>query len=151
MDISINLKTKIQCDNPCRQLVKTKKPSSSTWASTTSILHNKARSQRQWRTWEMKINSFINKDQGMHTQAYGNGEKNRYSFLTLQVSPPPMLHNGSIYSPQMGNGESIGVFPGIWKAKDQYLLLDEKNSKYFFVSEHKTRCTWDVMVQVVYM
>ena len=54
----------------------------------------------------MNINGSINKDKGMKTQAYGNGEKFRYSFLTLKVSPPPMLHNGSIYSPQIENGGS---------------------------------------------
>ena len=52
----------------------------------------------------MNIKNYINKDKGMQTQAYGNGEKICYSFITLKISPLVMLHNGSIYSPQMGNG-----------------------------------------------
>ena len=52
----------------------------------------------------MNINGSINKDKGMQTQAYGNGAKFCYSFLTLKVSPTLMLHNGSIYSPKIGNG-----------------------------------------------
>ena len=39
MDISICIKTNIQCDNLYQHLVVTDKPSPSTWASTTSILH----------------------------------------------------------------------------------------------------------------
>ena len=54
----------------------------------------------------MNINISINKDKGMQTQAYGNEENKFYIFLTLKVSPPSMLHNGSKYSPQMGNGGS---------------------------------------------
>ena len=54
----------------------------------------------------MNINGSINKDKGMQTQAYGNGAKFCYSFLTIKFSPTLMLHNGSIYSPQMGNGWS---------------------------------------------
>ena len=45
----------------------------------------------------------LNKNKGMKTQAYGNGSI-FCCFLTLKGYPPPMLHNGSIYSPQMGNG-----------------------------------------------
>ena len=51
----------------------------------------------------MNRNGSINKDKGMHTQVYGNVEKVCYSLLSLKVSPPPILHNDSIYSPQMGN------------------------------------------------
>ena len=51
----------------------------------------------------MNRNGSINKDKGMHTQVYGNVEKVCYSLLSLKVSPPPMLHNDSIYSPQMRN------------------------------------------------
>ena len=54
----------------------------------------------------MNINGSINKDKGMQTQGNGNGVKFCYSFLTLKVSPPPMLHSDSIYDPQMGNGGS---------------------------------------------
>ena len=106
MDISINVKTKIQCDNLCQHLVETKKLSPSTWASTTSILHSKVSSKRQWRAWEMNTNGSINKYKGMQTQEYNNGERFCYIMFTLQVSPPLMLHNGSIYSPPMGNGRS---------------------------------------------
>ena len=91
----------------------------------------------------MNIKSYINKDKGMLTQAYDNGENFCYSFLTLKVSPPLMLHNGSIYSPQMGNGGSNQSVEGIWKAKDQVIrYLMRKNPNIFvFVFEHKTRCT----------
>ena len=54
----------------------------------------------------MNINSSINKDKGMPTQAYGSGETFHYSFLPPKVSPPPMLHNGLIYIHKMGNGGS---------------------------------------------
>ena len=39
MDISINVKTNIQCDNLCWHIIRTEKPSPSTGASMTSILH----------------------------------------------------------------------------------------------------------------
>ena len=59
----------------------------------------------------MKINGSINKDQGMQNQGNGNGEIFCYSFLNLKVSSPPMLHNGSIYNPQIGNeGSNWTVF-----------------------------------------
>ena len=126
------IQTQIQSDNLCRQLVRTEKPSSSTQASTTSILHSKERSQRQWRAWEINIKSSIKKDKGMQTQAYGNGAKFCYSFLTLQVSPPPKLQNGSIYSPQMGNGESNQIVSKHMEDQgSSYSLLDEENYKYF--------------------
>ena len=64
MDISINL-NKDKNDNLYQHLVKIEKLS----PSTTSILHNKASSQRQWQAWEMNINCYINKDKGMQTQA----------------------------------------------------------------------------------
>ena len=54
----------------------------------------------------MNINGSINKDKGIQTQGNGNGENFHYIFLTLKVSPPQLLHNGSIYSPQMGYGGS---------------------------------------------
>ena len=58
------------------------------------------------------IKSSINKDKGMYTQAHRNGENFHYSFLTLKVSPPPILHNISIYIPQIGNG---GLNPSVSK------------------------------------
>ena len=54
----------------------------------------------------MNINGSINKDKGMQTEGYGNGENFHYSSLSLKVSPPPIILNGSIYNPQMGNGGS---------------------------------------------
>ena len=58
--------------------------------------------------------------------------KNIYSFLTLQVSPPLIVHNGSVYSPQMGNGESNhSVSKHIEGNQSSYMLLDKGNSKYF--------------------
>ena len=42
----------------------------------------------------------------MQTQDNENGEKYRYSLLFLQVSRPPMHHNGSRYIPQIGYGGS---------------------------------------------
>ena len=147
MNISINVKTKIQCDKLCQHFVEIKKPSPSTWASTTSILHRKERSQRQWRACDMNTNGSINKDKGMQTQVYGNGGEFCYSFLTLKISPPPMLHNGSIYSPQMGNGGSNrSVSRHMEGQGSSYLLLDEENSKYFLFRA-QTLCMWVVMVQ----
>ena len=74
--------------NLYRKLIGTEKPSPSTWASTTSILHSKAGSQRQYQGWEMSTNVSINKDKGMQTQAYNNGAICCYSLFTLKVSPP---------------------------------------------------------------
>ena len=54
----------------------------------------------------MNTNGSINKDIGLQTQLYDNGDNFCYCLLTLKVSPPLMLHNGSIYNPQMGNGWS---------------------------------------------
>ena len=54
----------------------------------------------------MNTNGSINKDKGMQSQLYDNGEKFCYSLLTLKFSPLLMIHNGSIYIPQMGNGGS---------------------------------------------
>ena len=79
--------------------------------------------------------SSINKDKGMQTQAYGNGKKVCYNFPTLKVYPPLTLHNGSIYSPQMGKMEGrIEAFLGIWQAKDQiicYLMRKTTNIFWF--------------------
>ena len=70
----------------------------------------------------------------MQTQGNGNGEKNCYSFLPLKVSPPPVLHNGSIYSPQMGNGGSnLSVSRHMEGQGSSYSLLDEENSKHAFL------------------
>ena len=41
IDISINVKTKIQCDNLCQNLIETEKLIPSTWASTTLILYKR--------------------------------------------------------------------------------------------------------------
>ena len=89
MDIYINMNRDTN-DNLCRHLIEIKKPSPSTWASTTSILH----------TME-SLGNYTNgyfKDKGMQTQAYKNGAKFYYNLFTLQNYPRPMLHNGSIYS-----------------------------------------------------
>ena len=80
----------------------------------------------------MNIKSSINKDKGMQTQVYGNGAKFCYSFLTLKVSLPPMFHNVSIYSPQMGNGGlNQSVSRNMEGQGSRYSLLNEENSKYF--------------------
>ena len=80
----------------------------------------------------MNINGSINKDKGNQTQAYGNGEKFRYIFLTPNVSPPSMIHNGSIYSPLMGNGASNWrIYRNMEGQGSSYSLLDEGNYKYF--------------------
>ena len=78
----------------------------------------------------MNTNGSINKDKGMQTQVYDNGEKCSYSLLTMKVSPSPMLHNGSIYSPQlMGNGASNqSIYMHMEGQGSRYLLLDEKRS-----------------------
>ena len=124
--ISINVKAKIECDNLCWHLIGTKKPSSSPWASTTSILHSKESSQRQWRSWATNTKGSINKDKGTQTQVYGNRGKIFYSILTLKVYPPLMLHNGSIYIPKMGNrgfNQSVSMhMEGKWSS---FSLLDE--------------------------
>ena len=78
------IQIEVQSDNLCPQLVETEKQISSTWASTTSILHRKEISQRQWRAWDINIKSFINKDKGMQTTTYGKGGKFHCGFLTLQ-------------------------------------------------------------------
>ena len=87
----------------------------------------------------MNIKSYINKDKGIQTQAYDNGAKICYSFLTLKVSPPPMLPNGSIYSPEMGNGRlDCRISKNMEGQGSIHSLLDEENSKCFFVFENKT-------------
>ena len=78
----------------------------------------------------MNTNGFINKDKGMQTHVYDNMNFFFYSFLTLKVSPPLMLHNGSIYSPQMGNGGSNQSISRHMEGQgSSYSLLDEKKSK----------------------
>ena len=90
----------------------------------------------------MNTKSSINREKGMHTQAYGNGDKFCYSFLTLKVSPPPMLHNGSIYIPQMGNGGSNRSISKHMEGQgSSYSLLDEENSKYSFFLEQNPMYT----------
>ena len=85
----------------------------------------------------MNTNSSINKDRQMQTQVYDNGENVLYSFLTLKVSLPPMLHNGSIYNPKMGNrGFNKRIFHDIEGQGSRYLLLDWKNSNYFFLAQN---------------
>ena len=87
----------------------------------------------------------------MQTQVYGNGENFCYSFLILQISPPLILHNGSIYSSQMGNGGSNwSVSRNMERQGSSYSLLDEENSKYFFVFEHKILCRSVLTVQDAY-
>ena len=79
----------------------------------------------------MNTKSSINKDKGMQTQVYGNGEIFFYNFLALKISSPPMLHNGSIYNPQMGNGGSNrSVSRNMEGQGSRHSLLDGENSKY---------------------
>ena len=52
----------------------------------------------------MNTNGSINKEKGVQIQVYENGVNFFYNLFTLKVYPLPMLHNGSIYSPQMENG-----------------------------------------------
>ena len=69
----------------------------------------------------------------------------------LKVSPPLMLHNGSIYIPDMGDGGSNqSVSRHMEGQGSSYSLLNEKKIQIFFVFEHKTQCMWIVMVQVAY-
>ena len=80
----------------------------------------------------MKTNGSIHKNKGMQTQVYDNGEFFFYSLFTLKVSLTSMLHNGSIYSPPMGNGGSNqGISWHIEGQGSSYSLLDKENSKYF--------------------
>ena len=78
----------------------------------------------------MNIKSYTNNDEGMQTQAYGDGEKNFYSSLTIHVSSPSMLHNGSIYSSQMGNGELNEIISRHMECQgSSYSLLSEEKYK----------------------
>ena len=88
MDISININRDTN-DKLCRHLIKIEKPSPSTWASTTSILHAMTSSQRQLTRVSLGniTNGFL-EDKGMQTQAYKNGENFCYNIFTLQNSPP---------------------------------------------------------------
>ena len=54
IDISINM-NRVKDAKLYRYLVKIEKLSLSTWASTTSILHTKASSQRQRKYWEIAL------------------------------------------------------------------------------------------------
>ena len=87
----------------------------------------------------MNTNGFINKDKGMQTQVYGNVAKSFYSLLTLKVSPPIMLHNGSIYSSQMGSRRSNQCVCRNMEGQElRYSLLDEEKSKYFLFFSTKS-------------
>ena len=53
--------------------------------------------------------------------------------LLSKFLPPLMLHDGSIYIPQMGNEGRIGAFLNIWKDKDQGIhYLMRKTLNIFF-------------------
>ena len=68
----------------------------------------------------------------MQTQAYKNRGNFLYSLFTLQVSPPPMLHNSSLYNPSIGNeGLNQSVSQHIEGQGSTHSLLDGEKSKYF--------------------
>ena len=107
MDISIKYKHryKWQTLSTPRQNWETE---SSTWTSTTSILHIKEISQDNDKLG--KIINGCSKDKGMLTQICKNGAQIHYSFFSLTNYPLLMHPSSSTYSPSIGSeGSSQGV------------------------------------------
>ena len=142
MDIYINLKTQIQYNNLCRHLIRTEKPSSSTQASTTSILHSKASSQRKWRAWDMNTKSSTNKVKAMENQVYGNRKKNSTISLLSKFILLQCFTMAQYISLKWEMEGRIRAFSGIWKAKDQAIryLMRKTPSNFLFFSTKPDVC-----------
>ena len=134
-DIYINTNTYTN-DNLYQHLIEIEKLSPSTWASTTSILHTKASSQRKRKYWERAL-MVASRTKGCRIKHIRIGHILAIIYLLSKFLLLQCFIVAQYISPQWEVKGWIRPFPNIWKDKDQVIrYLMGKNPNIFIFWEY---------------